>query len=172
MFDTMTMTKVVGAGCGALLILLLGKWAAEEIYSTSGYGDQQAYIIDTGEDDVAAAEDDAAGGDDFAELFAAADPERGQRGWRACAACHSLEEGRNGAGPSLHGVVGRDKGSVEGFRYSATIGGSDEIWTPENLSAFIESPRNYAPGTTMAYPGMRQAQDRADLIAYLATHGN
>lgn len=175
MFDTMTMTKVVGAGCGALLIFLLGKWAAEEIYSTSGYGDQQAYIIDTGaDDDIEAAgdEDEAAGEDDFAALLAAADPDQGQRGFRVCAACHSLEEGRNGAGPSLYGVVGRQKGQSEGFRYSAVMSGSDEIWTPENLSAFIENPRGYAPGTSMAYAGMRDAEDRANLIAYLATHGD
>jgi len=70
MFDTMTLTKTAGALCGALLIFLLGGWAAELIYSSGGHGDDhaQGYVIDTGEDEVE--EDTANDEPDLAQMFA------------------------------------------------------------------------------------------------------
>lgn len=169
MLDTMTFTKTLGAFCGALLIFLLAKWGAEELYHTGGgHGDvQQAYVIDTGEEEVAEVEEEV----DFATLLAAADVGAGARQFNKCAACHKLEDGANGTGPHLYGVVGRAKGSVEGFGYSGAIG-TDDVWSPENLAAFIENPRGYAPGTSMAFAGLKSAEDRADLIAYLDTIDN
>jgi cytochrome c len=61
------------------------------------------------------------------------------------------------------------KHSAEGFGYSDALLSQDGDWTPENLSAFLENPRGYAPGTAMAYNGMSDVEDRANLIAYLAT---
>jgi cytochrome c len=170
MLDTMTFTKTVGALCGALLVFLLGAWAAEVLYHPHTPKGQQAYVIDTGGETAAA--DETAEAVDFETLFAAADPAAGERLWRQCASCHALEPGRNGTGPYLHGVVGRDKGSVEGFRYSAAMASAEGTWEPENISAFIENPRGYIAGTSMAYAGMRRAEDRANLIAYLATFSN
>jgi len=171
MFDTMTMTKTVGAGCGALLIFLLGGWAADTLYSSgeSGHGDgeNQAYRIDTGETlEMAAEEVEQV---PFAEIFAAADAGQGERLWRQCQACHSLESGKNGTGPSLAGVVDRARGSVAGYSFSNAVADLGGQWTPENLSGFLENPRDYASGTKMAYKGMKDVEDRANLIAYLAT---
>ncbi len=168
MFDTMTFTKTLGAFCGALLIFLLGKWAAEEIYHTEGPHSEleQAYVIDTGASDADVGE---AAEVDFNLIYAEADPARGERLWRQCAACHALEDGRNGTGPHLFGVVGRGKGDVEGYGYSEVFATSDDVWSPENLFHFLENPRGYAPGTKMAYAGMRSPEDRAALIAYLDT---
>jgi cytochrome c len=75
-------------------------------------------------------------------------------------------------GPSLYGVVGRDVGSVDGFNYSGSLSAVADVWTPENLNAFLENPRGYAPGTSMSYNGMRNIEDRADLIAYLDSLDN
>ncbi|HEY9020649.1 MAG: cytochrome c family protein [Paracoccaceae bacterium] len=170
MLDTMTFTKTLGAFCGALLIFLLAKWGAEELYHTGGgHGDvQQAYVIDTGEEEVAAEAEEEV---DFATLLASADVGAGARQFNKCAACHKLEEGANGTGPHLYGVVGRPKASVDGFGYSGAIG-TDDVWSPENLSAFIENPRGYAPGTSMAFAGLKSPEDRADLIAYLDSIDN
>lgn len=168
--DTMTFTKVLGAVCGSLLVYLLGAWAAESLYHTGGgHGEvQQAYVIDTGaEEEVAEATEEVS----FEELLASADLGRGERAFNKCAACHKLEDGANGTGPHLYGVVGRDKGSVAGFGYSGAIG-TDDVWSPENLQAFIENPRGYAPGTSMAFAGIRNPQERADLIAYLDSIDN
>ena len=169
MLDTMTFTKTLGALCGALLIFLMAKWGAEELYSMGGHGDTpQAYVIDTGEDDSVADDVDEV---NFADLLAEADLGRGARSFNKCAACHSLEDGANGTGPHLFGIVGRQKAAVDGFGYSGALDESEDL-TAENLSAFLESPRAYAPGTTMAFVGIRSIQERADLIAYLDSIDN
>jgi len=169
MFDTMTMTKALASLCAGLLVLLLGGWAADGLYNIDHHGDDhvRGYSIDLGEDDDAPAEEVVEVA--FADVYAAADAGAGERLWRQCAACHALEPGRNGVGPYLHGVVDRPKHSAEGFGYSDALLSQDGAWTPENISAFIENPREYAPGTAMAYNGMRDVEDRANLIAYLAT---
>lgn len=174
MLDTMTFTKVVGSFCGALLIFLLGKWAGEELYHVGhqGYGEaEQAYIIDTGEEEVAeeaVAEEEV----DLATLLTTVDASRGERVFGKCRACHKVEDGANGTGPHLYNVVGREIGAVEGFGYSGALTEVAEVWTPENLNAFLENPRGWAPGTAMSFAGLRDPEERAELIAWLDTIGN
>jgi cytochrome c2 len=167
MFDTMTLTKSAGALCGALLIFLLGGWAAETIYSSGGHGEDhaQGYVVDTGADDEP--QDTAEEAPDLATLFASADAAKGERVFNQCRACHMLEDGQNGVGPHLYGVVARDVGSVEGFNYSGALSEVADVWTAAELSAFLENPSNYAPGTIMGYAGLSKPEDRVNVIAYL-----
>ena len=168
MIDTMTVTKALGAFCAMFLVLLLGKWAAETVYHVGGHGKhaEQAYVIDTGAEEAA---EEVVEEVDFETVFAAADAGAGERLWRQCQACHKLD-GTDGTGPHLNGVVGRDKAAVAGFSYSdGAMAQAGQAWTPDNLQAFLESPRDYMPGTKMGYSGMRDIGDRANLIAYLAT---
>ncbi len=174
MLDTMTITKAFGALCGALLIFLLGGWAAEGLYAVRAPEDQaRGYVII---DETAEAEEDAAQEEvvevAFADVYASADPAAGESLWRQCQACHALADGQNGVGPHLYDLVDRPKAAVDGFNYSDALASMGGDWTPENLSGFIENPRGYAPGTAMAYAGMRDVEDRANLIAYLDTIGN
>jgi cytochrome c len=98
---------------------------------------------------------------------AAADPARGERLWRKCASCHTLEaNGRNRAGPRLHGVFGRAAGSVPDYRYSEALKKSGIVWTAETLDAYIKDSEGFVPGTKM-YGGLTQDADRADLLAFL-----
>ena len=169
MFDTMTFTKIVGGLCGALLIFLLGKWAAELIYhGPGGHGEDhaQGYVIDTGSEGSEGGSEGESG-PSFAELFVSADTGKGERVFNKCKACHNLEEGANGTGPYLHGVVGRDVGTADGFSYSGSLVAVADVWTPENLNEFLESPSGYAPGTTMGFSGLGSIEDRANLIAFL-----
>jgi cytochrome c len=170
MFDTMTVTKALSAFLSMFLILLLGKWAAEAIFHVGGHGTEQAYIIDTGTGEGEATEEPAEAVD-FATVLAAADAGAGEALWRQCQACHRLD-GTDGTGPHLNGVVGRPKASVAGYAYSdGALSQQGQEWTPENISSFIAAPRDYMPGTKMSYNGMRAVEDRANLIAYLATTG-
>ncbi len=171
--DTMEITKIVGGLCGALLIFLLVQTGAHGIIGDSasgghGYGEEHhnAYVIEVPEEEGAEAEVEVAEVD-FGALMAVADAGAGERLYRACAACHKLEQGANGVGPYLYGVVGRPISSAEGFSYSGALVTQGDVWSPENLSAFLEAPSDWAPGTKMAYRGMRDAEDRANLIAYL-----
>lgn len=168
MFDTMTLTKIGGSLTGALLVFMLIGWFTESVYSGGPPADGvQAYVIDTGGDDGPVEPADE--GPSFDEVYASADPAAGQTAFRPCAACHSVADGENKTGPSLHGVVGRAPGVEAGFSYSAGFADLNDAWTPEELDAFIESPRGYDPNTKMTYAGMRSVTDRANLIAYLAT---
>jgi cytochrome c len=89
---------------------------------------------------------------------------------RVCATCHNpTAEGPRKLGPTLAGIVGRKSGSVEGFRYSKANSEANIVWTAETLDPYLKSPREVVPGTTMAYAGLRNDVERANLIAYLAT---
>ncbi|WP_212524890.1 cytochrome c family protein [Actibacterium sp. MT2.3-13A] len=172
MFDTMTFTKTLGALCGSLLIFLLAGWAAESLYSIGGgHGEhaEQAYVIDTGEAEGAGEEVAEVA---FADVLAAADPEKGAKVFGKCKACHKLEDGANSTGPFLYGVVGREVESAAGFGYSGKLKAAADVWTPENLNHFLENPKGFAPGTAMSFAGLKKIEDRADVIAYLDSLDN
>lgn len=168
MFDTMTMTKIVGGLCGSFLVFLLGGFLAEFIYHPAASHDgehHQAYTIPVeGGDTDAGAEETAV---PFEEVYASADAAAGERLFRQCQACHKIEDGANGTGPHLYGIVGRTVDAVDGYAYSGALEVVADVWTPENLSAFLENPRSFAPGTKMSYAGMKSVEDRANLIAWL-----
>ena len=103
--------------------------------------------------------------------FAEGDAEKGKQLYNQCAACHAVEEGVNKIGPSLYGVMGQEAGAVEGFNYSDALANADLTWNAETLDAYLADPRGYIPGNRMPYAGMPDAQDRADVIAYLKTLG-
>ncbi|WP_375260562.1 c-type cytochrome [Palleronia sp.] len=171
MFDTMTVTKIVGGFCGSLLVFLLGSWAADAIYNVGGDhgGEQeQAYTIPVEDSGAGEAEEE---GPSFEEVLASADIGAGERVFGKCRACHNVD-GSNATGPHLDGVVGRDVGSVPGFNYSGALSEHFDVWTPENLNTFLENPRGAASGTTMSFAGLNKIEDRANVIAYLDSLDN
>ena len=86
-----------------------------------------------------------------------------------CSICHSGDAGVNRIGPSLHGVVGRQSGSVENFNYSPAMKATNWTWTPEQLDKYLTDPKATVPGNHMIFPGLKDPNDRANLIAYLET---
>ena len=86
-----------------------------------------------------------------------------------CSICHSAQPGRNLVGPSLFGVVGRHSGQVPGFHYSEANRRSGLTWDPRTLDRYLSGPRQVVPGTLMTFPGLRDPEQRANVIAYLAT---
>ncbi|MFV0513620.1 MAG: c-type cytochrome [Jhaorihella sp.] len=159
----MTVTKVASAILGALLIFLVGKWAAEALYHVGGHGDP-AYVIETEEPDAPAEEEVELS---LGEMLAQADAGKGEKVFKKCAACHKLEEGANATGPYLYGVVDRPIASVAGFGYSDVLAGMGGDWTPEALDEFLHKPSEFAPGTKMTFSGLSKADDRANVIAFL-----
>lgn len=101
----------------------------------------------------------------------AGDPEAGQKVFRKCAACHSLDpSGKSKVGPDLYGVIGRTTGTLEGFSYSDAMvqaGADGHVWTEEEISKFLESPKTVVPGTKMTFVGLKKPEERADVIAYI-----
>jgi len=91
----------------------------------------------------------------------------GEQVFARCRSCHVIQPGLNRVGPSLHRIVGKAAGTEPGFRYSKANQDSDLIWSEETLYAYLENPRRFMPGTTMSFAGLRDPQQRADVIAYL-----
>ncbi|MGH1576553.1 c-type cytochrome [Planktotalea sp.] len=169
MFDTMTFTKVLGGFCGAFLIYLMSKWAAEEMYHTGGgHGDDHgaAYVIEVESDDDGAEEE---AGPDIATLVAEADVAKGEKVFGKCKACHKLEDGANGTGPHLFNIVNREIGKIDGFGYSGVLAEMGGAWGYAELDGFLANPKKYAKGTKMSFAGLKKEGDRANLIAYLET---
>ncbi len=102
------------------------------------------------------------------EIAVLGDAKAGKKVFRKCKACHSVKDGKNGAGPSLHGIFDASAAQVEGFKYSKAMTDSGLIWTTETLTQFIAAPRKFVKGTSMAFPGLKKEDDIANLLAYLA----
>jgi len=111
----------------------------------------------------------ATGGGDIAALLATADAAQGKAVAKKCAACHNFEkDGPNKIGPNLWDIVGAKHAHKEDFKYSDAIKGmADKEWTYAELDAFLTAPKQYAPGTKLAFPGIKKPEDRAALLAYL-----
>lgn len=167
--DTMEITKIVAGICGSLLIFLGVKYfVAEPLYHVGGHGDELAWELAVAED--APAEDEAEEAPiDYAALVATADPVSGEADWRKCQACHKVEPGANGVGPSLHEVVGRDVASTDGYAYSDAMASMEGEWTLARIAEFLHNPKDYVPGTKMSFAGYRDPAEAADMAAYLAT---
>jgi cytochrome c len=105
---------------------------------------------------------------DIAALMAMGDVVIGEKIFKKCAACHSINKGgKNNIGPALYNVVGRKVGGVEGYKYSKALAAYDKEWTFEELNGFLIKPAKWIKGTKMAYAGLRKEKDRASVIKYL-----
>jgi cytochrome c len=101
-------------------------------------------------------------------LFASVAMADAPASFAACAACHS-SDGTNGVGPSLKGVYGRKAGSAGGFRYSSAMKKAATVWDDKSLDSFLADTQKAIPGNTMPFPGVADAQQRAEIIDYLKT---
>lgn len=102
-----------------------------------------------------------------AAAYAAGDTRRGEQLYDRCAACHSLAQDR--VGPRHCGLFNRRAGSVPGFDYSEAMRKSGIVWDAKTLERFVADPMKSVPGTTMTYAGVKDRQEREDLVAYLVS---
>lgn len=103
----------------------------------------------------------------------AGDTAAGEKVFKKCAACHSVDPtGGSKVGPNLHDVVGRQTATLEGFNYSDAmkkLGAEGHVWTPEELNKFLENPKAMVPGTKMTFIGLKKPEERTNVIAYLVS---
>ena len=102
---------------------------------------------------------------------AAGDAAKGKQVFAKCQACHSIEAGTNKLGPSLHGLIGRTSGSIDGFRYSDAMKNAHLTWDEATLDKYLANPKTLVPGTKMVFPGLPKEEDRLAVIAYLKEAG-
>lgn len=138
----------------------LNKWAEKnfayrvEMAETGGSGEEEEEVYDLG------------------LLLVGADISRGERSFKGkCATCHTVEEGgANGTGPNLYGIMGVSKQHVDGFGYSGALAAVGGDWTYEAMDDWLRAPSRYARGTSMAFAGLNRDDERANVLAYLASY--
>ena len=107
-----------------------------------------------------------------APAYADGNPDAGKSVFIKCQACHEAEQGVNKIGPTLKGIVGRKTASIADYKYSdamAAKGAAGQVWDEATLAAYLPDPKAYVPGTKMAFAGLKNPQEVADVIAYLKT---
>jgi len=110
---------------------------------------------------------------DIMAVMAQGDVINGEKIFKKCAACHSINKGGpNKIGPALYNVVGRNVGDVTDYKYSKTLASYGKKWTFEELNGFLIKPAAYLKGTKMSYAGLRKEKDRASVIKYLNQNGD
>ena len=101
--------------------------------------------------------------------LAAGDAAKGEKVFNKCKACHTVDEGKNKVGPSLHNILGRAPATVDGFKYSKAMEefAAGHVWDEATLNSYLESPKGVVKGTKMAFVGLKKEDERADVIAFL-----
>jgi cytochrome c len=169
--DSFEFNKIAGALLGALLFTLATGVLADAIFTSPK-------LLKPGYALPAAAEETEGGGEaakpapqvPLPELLAKADPKKGEADTKPCQVCHNFEKGAGAKiGPPLYGVLGRPKGSIAGFDYSAGMKAKGGNWTFDDLNAFLTDPKAYVSGTKMVFAGVPEAPKRAEILAYLRT---
>ncbi len=157
------MLKFTRAAVVATTGMLLFGCSDSEPTATTQPTDETAPVIAE-----APAEPEQAPTPDLETLLASADAKRGQRLFIQCQACHGLKAGEpHKVGPNLHGFFGRKAGAAEGFNYSPALTEAAFDWSPAELNEWLAKPSQFLPGNRMAFVGIADPQDRANVIAYL-----
>ena len=165
--------KMAGAVLSAMLLVMVIGLVTDGIFHAE-VPEQPAYFVELPDaGDTATAEAEVDQGPTLAELLVLGDVGRGERAFRKCQACHTVEQGgRNGTGPNLYNLVGRALGAGDGFNYSSALIAHGGNWNYEALDAFLANPRQAIPGNKMSFAGLRRPGERADVIAYLRQFGD
>lgn len=173
MKDALFFNKVAAAILTGGLLFYAAMFAGEILYHPDRLAENAVPIEVEGAETAVAEAEEPAGPEPILGLMAAADPANGETLARRCAACHTFDEGgANRVGPNLWNVVGGPKAHIDGFGYSNALASMEGEWGYSELNGFLANPKEYLPGTSMNFAGIRGAGDRADLIAYLRSLSN
>jgi cytochrome c len=169
--DTFEFNKIAGAVLAALL-LAVGTTTFIEIRMSHkaekpGYTLPVKVAATPGE---AAKPQEAFSVEKVVAMLPKASAEAGQAAFKKCTTCHTPNKGgRNGTGPNLWGIVGRNIGGEPGFNYSEAVKSKGGTWTYDHLVSYLHDPKGYIPGNKMAFAGVKDPAELADLVAYLRT---
>ncbi|MGA0533785.1 c-type cytochrome [Hansschlegelia sp. KR7-227] len=167
--DSFQLNKIAGAVLGTLTVVLGVNAIVEEVFHQEApeKPGMEVAVPEKGAGGAGGGEAAAASG--ALALLAKADPAKGESAAKKCGACHSFDKGGPAKmGPNLYGVVGMKHGHMQGFGYSdAMKKTTDKTWDFANLDHWLENPKGYLPGTSMSFAGVKNPEERANLLAYL-----
>jgi cytochrome c len=168
--DSFEINKIIAAVLMvALIIIGIGK-LSEIIFhvekpKTPGYVVEVEQVVATNMESTTKADEKKI---DISALMALGDLTTGEKVFKKCAACHSINKGgKNNIGPALYNVVGRNVGAISDYKYSKALSGYEKEWTFEELNGYLIKPAKWIKGTKMAFAGLRKEKDRASVILYL-----
>ena len=167
--DSFELNKIIAAILMvALLVIGLGKVADSVFYvkkpKKPGYQVEVESQLASGTSETANVVEKI----DIAAIMTLGDVTSGEKIFKKCVACHSINKGgKNKIGPALYNVVGRTVGGVDDYKYSKTLASYGKDWTFEELNGFLQKPATYLKGTKMSYAGLRKEKNRASVIKYL-----
>lgn len=169
--DSFEFNKIAMSVLGVVFIVMSLNFLSESLFHTER-PETMGYAVEVAEASGAAEpeEDTGPAFDPITPLLASADIGAGEKAIKKCSACHTFEQGgANKVGPALWDIVNRDIASIDGFGYSSALTeyGADKTWTYESLNGFLWKPKTYIKGTSMGFAGIKKAEDRADIVAYL-----
>jgi cytochrome c len=171
--DSFEWNKIIGAVLGSLIFIFVVKTVASIIYEPEKPA-KAGYIVEgvteEGAGPVATVAEEIP---DFGTVLPTADVGAGKNIAQRCLQCHTLNKGEpSKIGPNLYGVVDRPRASFPGFSYSSAMKAKGGTWTYDELFKFLHSPGAYINGTKMSFAGLRNAQDRINVIAFLRSNAD
>lgn len=166
--DSFEFNKIAGWTLAGFVALLGINIVTDGLF-TPHLPEKKGYIVEGVVEEAAAAGPAAEAEKPIAFYLASAAPDKGEAVFKKCAACHNVDKGgANGIGPNLYGIVGAPHAARPGFGYSEALGAKKGTpWTWDEMSAWLKSPKAYAPGTKMAFAGIAKPEDRAAVMVYL-----
>ena len=173
--DSWTFNKIAGAVLGTLILVLVINFATEALFEVEK-PEKEAYHVE------GVVETASTGGattpaeepiPDWGTVLPKADVTAGKEIASRCLQCHDISKGGpNKIGPELWNVIGRPRATETGFSYSSAMSGEHNPWTYDKLFKFVHAPQVAVPGTKMSFAGLRSAEDRINLIAYLRSNAD
>ena len=170
------MNKILVSVILALVLVLGINRIADVIYSVekpekSAY--QVASVTDESSSSTETNSESVDVDKDIMVLFASVNLSDGEKTFKKCAACHSVNKGgANKIGPALYNVIGRKAGSLTDYKYSKGMVAYAKEWSPQEMDGFLENPKGWVKGTKMAYAGIKNSKERAALILFLNQNGD
>ena len=172
--DSFEWNKIIGAVLGTAILIFVIRLVAEGVYEPEkpakpGYVVEG--VVETPGGGATAPVEEAT--PDWGTVLAKADTAAGKTVGAKCEQCHDLTSAKTTKiGPPLWSVIGRPRASVPGFSYSSAMTSNHDAWTYTELFKYLKSPASMVPGTKMSFAGLRNADDRINLIAFLRTQSD
>ncbi len=167
--DSFEINKIVAAVL-MVALLIIGISKISDVVFHVEKPEKPGYVVEVEQVETTSVTTEATTKDeiDIVALMAKGDVASGEKIFKKCAACHSInKDGKNNIGPALYNVVGRKIGGVPDYKYSKALVAYGKEWSFEELNGFLIKPAKWIKGTKMAYAGLRKESDRASVIKYL-----